>query len=1375
VSEVEGCGEMEMTEEQLRYLVEKTPGNKAIYQITGDRVVTLYVSPSLDSIVGRDKDGSRSTEGRDIADIVMPDDLPGLIEAIRECVRTGKQMNHDWRILHSEQGFLWVHGRACCCGERDGCPVLYVSYGNGIDEADIYKDVVDNSATMAYVCDCKSHEILYANKAAREYAGYSGESILSGQKCYAMLQGKDVPCEKCFMKAVRSGEILSRDRFNTMRGTWEHLTGKYIRWCGRDAYIQYITDITEIVEGQNKLKEMVNLHSLQLKATQILNEQGDIDYRINTALKFMQQYYEADRTYIFMIDEGGKTITNTYECCRGGIEPEIQILQHGDIHYIDRWLETFERHEVFIQRDIEKIRESNPYEYGILVQQGIHSYIEAPIIVKGEMIGFIGADNPPDEKFQYSPDLLLSFAYSVGSAISRDVNEKKTLTDMQRYMSAVEGAGFRVWIYHIREHRVCGTGKGPYLPGLEEVMEDIPGCMIPLCAPEDREKFLDMYRRMEQGEREVSADVWIRTAPEMPLRLQRIIYSVADTDGVSPTLAYGIGYDITEQAQQRERFRKMTQVMLSANPGAIGSYRLNLTQNSFLGGNSSSAFVEKAFTADTADGFFKKVSSLMVSPDKREEYQREFNRKNLILAAQEGKTILSTEYQNMAENSEVIWVRAFFTLLKNPDTGDTECITNAYDITREVLNKRIFHLISDLEYDYVALLHVRTAKFEFLNLSSRLLPKYHMSLKNPAGLFDYSAIRQFAISTFIAEEDRNLYLEKSTIEAITDDLNAKQSCEITVRGHYTGHPDEFMYRKIQHYYLDESRDTVLLIQLDVTDIVLQQQEQTELAKKETQRVEDIIDSVGTGICVFRMPDADHLLGEFVNLQMFRMLGLVPPEGPEARASMLCDPMVSAYMKNAFLAVCPEDYERVKKAFHDGFHSSSFDVGSYRLIRKDGSTIWISQNAILSEVRPDCRVFYASYHVVEREVELQSKLESQLQSEKLLRVQANAANAAKSDFLSRMSHDIRTPLNGIIGMTYLTRQMELPEKAQENLQKIDISSKFLLGLINDILDMSKAESGKIEIHPEPYPPEEFYSYMQSVIMPLVEEKEQTIDCRMRMPEEVVPMQDKLRMNQIIFNILSNAVKFTPEGGKIRYTAVGEMNPDGSMHQHIEISDNGIGMSEEFQQTLFNPFTQENRNDNSAQRGTGLGMAITKQLVERMGGNIRVESSIGKGTTFFLEFPSEAVCRICTQDSSSSEKEGHGHQGTLTVLAGKHILLCEDHPLNQEIAKALLADRQVIVSTAEDGKIAVEKYRDSLPNYYDAVLMDIRMPVMDGYEATEKIRAMGREDARTVPIIAMTADAFADDVQKCFDAGMNGHIAKPIDPEILYKTLSEMLVQ
>jgi signal transduction histidine kinase/ActR/RegA family two-component response regulator len=378
--------------------------------------------------------------------------------------------------------------------------------------------------------------------------------------------------------------------------------------------------------------------------------------------------------------------------------------------------------------------------------------------------------------------------------------------------------------------------------------------------------------------------------------------------------------------------------------------------------------------------------------------------------------------------------------------------------------------------------------------------------------------------------------------------------------------------------------------------------------------------------------------------------------------------------------------------------------------------------------------------------------------------AKRANRAKSDFLSRMSHDIRTPLNGIIGMTYLAQKVENPPQTENYLEKIETSSKFLLGLINDVLDMAKAESGKIELHPEPYDIHQFIAYVEAVIKPLCAEKGIHLVFDLEQIEKRKPVMDPLRYNQLCFNLLSNAVKYTPEGGTVTLRIHDKMVSDTRLAMELIISDTGIGMSEEFQKSMFEPFTQENRNDISLTRGSGLGLAIAKKIIDLMGGTVEVHSKPGEGTAYYIQFAFDSVAAGPVAQAAPED-----HTADYDSLAGKHVLLCEDHPLNQEITKALLNKKGMIVVTAENGLVGIEKFRRSVPGYYSAILMDIRMPVMDGYAATRKIRALERADAQSVPIIAMTADAFIDDIQRCLDAGMNAHLSKPIDPAQLYQQL------
>lgn len=401
-------------------------------------------------------------------------------------------------------------------------------------------------------------------------------------------------------------------------------------------------------------------------------------------------------------------------------------------------------------------------------------------------------------------------------------------------------------------------------------------------------------------------------------------------------------------------------------------------------------------------------------------------------------------------------------------------------------------------------------------------------------------------------------------------------------------------------------------------------------------------------------------------------------------------------------------------------------------------------------------------------DVNGRLEKAANEEKNLRRQADAANDAKSEFLSRMSHDIRTPMNGIIGMTHLAREQENPAKTEEYLSKIDMCSRFLLSLVNEILDLSKAESGKTEPHPEPYYMEDFEAYINSVIRPLVEEKQQRLTFISHPIPGIVPLMDILLVNQIYFNLLTNAVKYSPEGSEITVNVMEEITAQNKDRITVKIFDHGIGMSSEFQKHLFEPFTQEDREEKTERRGTGLGLAIASKNIQMLGGTISVVSEKGKGSefTFIIDYD---YIRGERHKPVKTEKED---QEDGKLLLGLHILLCEDNLINQEIAKALLEEKGAIAETADNGELGVRAFERTHPGYFDFILMDIHMPVMDGYEAAQRIRSLDRPDAKTVIIIAMTADAFKEDIQKCLGAGMNAHIAKPIEPEILYRTLKSM---
>lgn len=378
--------------------------------------------------------------------------------------------------------------------------------------------------------------------------------------------------------------------------------------------------------------------------------------------------------------------------------------------------------------------------------------------------------------------------------------------------------------------------------------------------------------------------------------------------------------------------------------------------------------------------------------------------------------------------------------------------------------------------------------------------------------------------------------------------------------------------------------------------------------------------------------------------------------------------------------------------------------------------------------------------------------------------AEAANQAKSDFLSRMSHDIRTPLNAVVGMVAIAKKyMNDTTKVEECLDSITNSSNYLTLLINDVLDMAKIESQKLKLSRENFVLDDFLNKMLNVVKPLMESRKHTLIVT---AEEIMNHNvkgDYVRLQQLLLNILSNAVKYTNTGGRIEFT-IKELpsQKEGYGFYQFEVKDNGIGMDAEFLKRVFNPFERKDSERVGNIEGTGLGMSIAKNIANLMEGDIAVESEPDVGSKFtitvYLELQTEEdECEYVYLEDEDEE---------LPNFTERTILLVEDNAINMEIAKEILSATGAIIEMAENGSEAIQKVEESEENYYSMIFMDIRMPIMNGYEATVIIRQLDREDVKQIPIIAMTADAFTEDIKRAKEAGMNDHIAKPIDIDKLY---------
>ena len=496
------------------------------------------------------------------------------------------------------------------------------------------------------------------------------------------------------------------------------------------------------------------------------------------------------------------------------------------------------------------------------------------------------------------------------------------------------------------------------------------------------------------------------------------------------------------------------------------------------------------------------------------------------------------------------------------------------------------------------------------------------------------------------------------------------------------------------------------------------------------------------------PDTDHFV-EYSCTEEYNRMG-VEKEGDDffnlSRRNM--DRLIYPEDKGRFMAVFKKD--RIMSILkRDGSFTTK-----YRLVI-DGVPTYVSMKATLMEDDAGRHLIIGTNNInaqMLREEEYRRKMES-------------ARTDAKNDFLANMSHDIRTPMNAIVGYTNIARsRWEEQEIVRDALDKIASSSHFLLSLINDILDISKIESGKMQLSMASCNLEDIFRRIEDITALQAKNKSLTITYNHEKVRHIRVVADELRIEQVLINIISNAIKYTPEGRSVDIIAEELGVADsGKLSYRFIVRDAGIGISEEYLPHIFESFTREEKTTVNRVQGTGLGLAITARVVEMMGGTISVKSKLGKGSEFTVDLELESE----EAEDPASEAE----QEQTVSLSGKRILLIEDNAINAEIAVMILQQYGMTVDRAENGQIGVDKVQAAEEYFYDAVLMDIQMPVMNGYEATRAIRALPGDYPKALPIIAMSANAYDEDVRACLDAGMNAHLAKPFQPEKLISVLGQ----
>ena len=645
-----------------------------------------------------------------------------------------------------------------------------------------------------------------------------------------------------------------------------------------------------------------------------------------------------------------------------------------------------------------------------------------------------------------------------------------------------------------------------------------------------------------------------------------------------------------------------------------------------------------------------------------------------------------------------------------------------------------------LAADYFCIYYVNTKNNKFIEYSAS---EEYRALGLPRSGEDFISFSRERFESIIYPEDQERFLDGFVKEKIISELDAHGIYKLAFRLMFNGVPT---YVQLKVTRMIEKEGTHIVIGISSVDEQMKAMEAFEMAHHASitfGRVATALAGDYFSIYVVDL-DTDHFV-EYSATKEFDTLG-VEKNGED---------FFNLSRRNMSRLIYEDDRERFMGTFYREKVMSILErdkifTMKYRLVFGD-TPVWVSMKATLLEDKDGRHLIIGTNNIeaqMEREAEYQRRVRE-------------ARTSARNDFLANMSHDIRTPMNAIVGYTNIAKSNKhKPETVADALDKIGSSSHYLLSLINDILDISKIESGKMQISYGPCDLAALFRRIEDITALQAKKKSLVINyCHDNICHYQV-ITDELRIEQIIINIVSNAIKYTPPGKTVDLIAEEVPSPGGKNKYRFIIRDTGIGIKEDYMPHIFESFTREERTTVNRIQGTGLGLAITAKIVEMMGGTISVKSKLGEGSEFTVELELEPLETDSQANADNSEN---------IDLAGHRILLVEDNAINAEIARMILEQYGAEVQQAENGKIGLEALQEKGPGYYDAVLMDIQMPVMNGFEATKAIRALGGAYATALPIIAMSANAYDEDVRDCLAAGMNGHIAKPFNPDELMRIL------
>lgn len=907
------------------------------------------------------------------------------------------------------------------------------------------------------------------------------------------------------------------------------------------------------------------------------------------------------------------------------------------------------------------------------------------------------------------------------------VKAHRALHESQMMMqAALTHSGLQAWAYDPATRRAREIAVAQ--EGIEDfAVDDYPNEMLKrgFIHPDDAEAFLELHRRVEAGENEAEAIVRHR-APSGGYRWERIRYTrLRDMDGHVAKML-GTSADMDAYKELEERFRRT----IRQTGIAVGIYDIRSN-------HLDAYFRDREFHFD--DGPEGVIREGVVYPEDVEKYRSFFRRMAKGDISAEGLVRFCS-----APGNEFRWTHVVINQIPDRDGNPFRAIMTQKDVTEQVRQ--------EMRYREELLRRQATENDVFLTASINVTQDTVQECIEDGAHLDEALGKSFAwivereISFMTEEKDRQAFREFSELHQLTRVIRAGGlSKSIDYMRRFPN--GELRWARCRVVLIENPETADWMMFASVQDI--HESKVNEIAFANV--MEGMVDyitclDVATGKARFvRSPESDRALSTLRLEEYFDF------EASTVRATdLLPDPAEREEMLRVYTVKNLVDALEKEPVFH--FNCWVTENGTPR--RKEMRASYLGQTkSLIINVQRDITDVYNEAE--QKRAVLRKALET-----------AEEASRAKSDFLSRMSHEIRTPMNAIIGLTALAKgRVDDTKYVKESLSKMDSAAHFLLGLINDVLDISRIERGKMQLDNTPHGMAEFLEGIDVIVRARAMESGVFYARASKgdLPDACV--FDALKLKQVLVNILSNAVKFTPKDGSVTFIAEMISRDADWASLRFVVQDTGVGIDRDFLPKIFNAFEQESAGNTTRYGGTGLGLAISKNIIDLMGGRIDVESEKGVGTTFSVSVTLPVVSLSGGEDADDGEEAD---------FTGMRALLAEDNEINREIATAILEAKGFEVDSVTDGKEAVEKFRESAAGTYDVVLMDIRMPFMDGFAATEAIRATeNRSDAKAIPIVAMTANAFEEDVQRARAAGMNEYLTKPVEPDTVYKVLWKIL--